>query len=98
VKDSPGVALPFAAAGRHTAWSRDRIQENTCELNRYVLSADGTLDGSSATTSTGTSPTPGEVDNQNTEYLVDGFRYARPDAVRDTAGVFGTLGYRGRDY
>ena len=93
--DTPSVALtPFAAAwGRYTAWSRDRIQENTRELNRYVLSADGTVDdmGFLRDINWDIAYTRGEVNNDNTEYPVDGFRYALAlDAVRDTAGVLGT--------
>ncbi len=93
--DNPGTALtPFSAPwARYTAWSRDRVQENTRELNRFVISADGTVGdmGFVRDINWDIGYTYGTVDNQNTEFPVDGFRYALAvDAVRDTAGVLGT--------
>jgi len=95
--NAPGAPLATFAApfARYSAWSRDRPQTNTRELNRFVVSADGTLNdiGFIKDISWDIGYTHGEVDNENTERPVDGLRYAFAlDAVRDTAGVLGTPG------
>jgi len=93
----PGAPLaPFAAAwGRYTAWVQNRPQTNTRELNRYVISADGTLPdiGFIKNINFDVGYTRGTVDNQNTERPLDGQRYGFAiDSVRDTTGVLGTVG------
>ena len=90
---APGTtfAAPWA---RHTAWSRDRTQNNTRELNRFVVSADGTFGdmGFVRDINWDIGYTRGVVDNVNVESSVDGLRYAYAvDAVRDTAGVLGPV-------
>jgi outer membrane receptor protein involved in Fe transport len=91
----PGAPLaPFAAPwARYTAWSADRRQFNTRELMRYVVSIDGSLDnlGFLRDVDWELGYTRGEVENENIEQVVDGFRYGLAiDAVRDTANLLGT--------
>lgn len=93
----PGAPLATFAApwARYTAWSRDRRQENTRNLSRFVVSADGTSDGFGLFRDIrwDIGYTYGEVDNENVEHPVDGLRYAFAlDAVKDTAGLVGPVG------
>lgn len=81
------VSRPFA---RYTAWTIDRYQENTRDLQRYVLSADGTFGDIGPLRNIGwdIGYTYGQVDNLNLEYAYDTERFAYAiDAVVDTAGV-----------
>lgn len=94
---APGAPLASFSApwAKYSAWSRDRVQNNKRELNRFVVSADGTLNDFAFIKDINwdIGYTHGEVDNVNKERPVDGLRYAFAlDAVRDTAGVLGTPG------
>lgn len=83
----PGVLLQNA---RHTLFGPDRTQDNTRELQRYVLGLRGNHDQISFVkdVSWDIGYTYGKVQIENRERAVDGQRFAlAADAVVDTLGV-----------
>ncbi len=90
--DSAGVALPGIALqnARHTLFGPDRTQDNTRELQRYVVGARGDFDQFSFVKDIAwdIGYTYGKVEIENRERGVDGQRFAlAADAVVDTAGI-----------
>ncbi|MGH6979237.1 MAG: TonB-dependent receptor domain-containing protein, partial [Brevundimonas sp.] len=92
-----GVALAPVSLqnARHTLFGPDRSQDNTRELQRYVLGLRGDMGdvGFLRDLNWDVSYTYGQVEVQNRERGVDGQRFAMAaDAVVDTAGVVGSAG------
>ena len=89
---SPGAAQPgvLLQNARHTLFGPDRTQDNTRELQRYVLGLRGNHDQISFVkdVSWDIGYTYGKVEIENRERAVDGQRFAlAADAVVDTLGV-----------
>lgn len=89
---SPGAAQPgvLLQNARHTLFGPDRTQDNTRELQRYVLGLRGNHDQISFVKdiSWDIGYTYGKVEIENRERAVDGQRFAlAADAVVDTLGV-----------
>ena len=89
---SPGQPLaPIAAQfARHSLFGPDRYQENTRELQRYVVGARGDWDqiGFVRDLAWDLGYTYGEVEIENREHGVDVQRFAiAADAIVDTAGI-----------
>ncbi|MDB5420183.1 MAG: hypothetical protein JWR59_130 [Brevundimonas sp.] len=89
---SPGVAgTPFLVQNaRHSMFGPDRTQDNTRELQRYVVGVKGDFDQFAFVKNIGfdLGYTYGQVEVQNRERAVDSQRFALAiDSVVDTAGV-----------
>ena len=89
---APGAVLGEVALqnARHTLFGPDRYQDNTRELQRYVLGARGDFDdiGFLRDLNWDASYTYGQVDIENRERGVDGQRFAlAADAIVDTTGI-----------
>ena len=85
-------SAPYA---RYSAWTSDRDQENTRELQRYVLGLRGDLDRLAFFNNVNweIAGTYGRVDVHEREGTDDGERFSYAmDAVVDTAGVLGSPG------
>jgi len=90
--NAAGVALPGVALqnARHTLFGPDRTQDNTRELQRYVVGARGSFNQFSfiKDISWDLGYTYGKVEVENRERAIDGQRFAMAaDAVVDTAGI-----------
>lgn len=90
--DAPGVAQTGIALqnARHTLFGPDRTQDNTRELQRYVIGARGGFDRFSFIKDINwdIGYTYGQVEIANRERAIDGQRFAMAaDAVIDSAGI-----------
>lgn len=89
---STTIAAPWA---RHSMFGPQRFQDNTREVERFVIGLNGQHDRFLFVDNIAwdLSYVYGEARNENLEYGVDVLRFAlAADAVRDTAGVLGTPG------
>ncbi|MBX9706459.1 MAG: TonB-dependent receptor [Caulobacteraceae bacterium] len=89
---STTIAAPWA---RHSMFGPQRFQDNTREVERFVIGLNGQHDRFLFVDNVAwdLSYVYGEARNENLEYGVDVLRFAlAADAVRDTAGVLGTPG------
>lgn len=89
--NAPGALTGTRAApyARYSAWGIDRPQTNERQLQRYVVSFDGTMPdfGPVRAIDWDIGYTYGRVDNRNYERSVDGERFSYAlDAVRNAAG------------